>query len=254
MSKHHIFTKEQNEWMVEHATEYSYSKMVGPFNEMFGTDITENQLVNHGIYHLKLDKGTKKPHKFTKDQDEWIKSHLDDYTYADMVKPFNEYFGTDLTIYQIQDRAIKRLKLKKNDNFSRFKKGQRGNIHKPLPIGTERYDGFNLYVKIADENVPRTGPIRINKSNDPNWIRKDLLVWTEAENPLPDFSKGEMLIHLDKDKCNCDIDNLYLTTRKINFMLSKNHWHSDNPNITLAAIKWCEVYYAMKGANNGWET
>lgn len=253
MRKHkpkHEYTKEQDEWLIEHALVLPYSKMVKPFNEHFGTDLTEAQLIHHGIYHLKLDKGVTIPHRFTKEEDEWIKEHINDYKYSDMVNPFNEYFGTNLTIYQIQDRAIKKLKLRKNNRFSGYKKGQRGNPKKALPIGAERFDGFNLYIKIADDNVPRTGPIRINKANDPNWIRKDILVWTEAGNPEPDFDNNEMLIHLDRDKCNCELNNLYLTTRKINLMLSKNKWHSECPEITLAAIKWCELYYAMKGAKN----
>lgn len=34
--------------------------------------------------------------------------------------------------------------------------------------------------------------------------------------------------------------------RKINFMLSKNKWHSTNPDLTLAAIKYAELFYKLK--------
>lgn len=57
---------------------------------------------------------------------------------------------------------------------------------------------------------------------------------------------GHIIVHLDKDRTNDDIKNLYCVSRKVNFMLSKNRWHTTDPQLTLAAIKWCEHFYARK--------
>ena len=63
--------------------------------------------------------------------------------------------------------------------------------------------------------------------------------------------KGHMIVFLDKNRKNCDVGNLYCTTRAINFMMAKNKWYSSNPELTLAALKWCELFYAMKGEKDG---
>lgn len=55
-----------------------------------------------------------------------------------------------------------------------------------------------------------------------------------------------LIIFLDKDKTNFSPENLYCVDRKINFMLSKNKWHSTNPDLTLAAIKYAELFYKLK--------
>ena len=76
-----------------------------------------------------------------------------------------------------------------------------------------------------------------------NWVKKGKLVLEEAYGEIPD---DKLIIFLDKDHKNCNLSNLYVTDRKINFMMSKNNWHFENPELTLAALKWCELYYAIK--------
>lgn len=55
-----------------------------------------------------------------------------------------------------------------------------------------------------------------------------------------------MVIHLDGNKLNCDIDNLYCIPKKFRALMNKNHWYTDSREHTLTAIKWCELYYALR--------
>lgn len=182
---------------------------------------------------------------YTSEQDEWLRKNYDLYTWPDLTKLFNEKF--DRNLKSVSDHVLKTLRLKKTVNRGNCTKGTRRNTN-TLPIGSERFNGFDVYVKISDDinDCRAFNGHSPSKHKDSNWRRKDYIVWESAGNRLPADS-NEILIHLNKDKHDCDIDNLYLTTRTINFMMAKNGWYSENREQTLTAIKICELFYAIKG-------
>ncbi len=243
----HIYTKEEDEWLNHNFSSFdSYEDLLNHFNKQFKCSLKYHSIVSHcsKILNLHFDVF----HKFTIEEDEWIREHLDENSYGKLVKQFNFTFGTQLSYNSFTSHVLKQLKLKKTVNTGNVKKGERRctNI---LPIGSESFDGNNVYVKIAD-NINDCKDRRMpTKHKDPNWKRKDYIVWEEAGNRLPQDS-SEMLIHLNTDKYDCSIDNLYLTTRKINFMMAKNGWYSKNRDLTLTGIKWCELFYAIKEAKH----
>ena len=55
-----------------------------------------------------------------------------------------------------------------------------------------------------------------------------------------------MVCFLDGDNNNFDLNNLYPINRKISAIMSKNKWWTHSRNHTLAAIKWCELFYVLK--------
>ena len=182
-------------------------------------------------------------HKYSAEEDEWLKQNIDTGTWSELTKWFNEKFDTKIKC--ISDHALKRLHLKKSFNRGNAKKGERRNTN-TLPIGAERFNGQCVYVKIAN-NVNDCQNRRMpSKHEDTNWVRKDYLVWQQHGNRLPKDS-SEMLIHLNKDRQDCSIENLYLTTRSINLNLGKNGWHSTDRDVTLTAIKCLELMQALKG-------
>ena len=187
---------------------------------------------------------TLKDHRYTAEEDAWLRENLDRYTYPELTERFNILFGTK--IKSVSDRCIKRLGLHKAVNTGNLQKGDR--IAKTtLPVGSEVLRDGNLWVKVADAiNECRDGRMP-NKRNDPNWARKDEMVWTAEKGTIPD---GYLLIHLDMDARNCEIGNLYLISRKVNFMMAKNGWYQRDKELTLTAIKWCELFYTLKGAES----
>ena len=182
-------------------------------------------------------------HKYSAEEDEWLRQNIDTGTWSELTKWFNEKFDTKIKC--ISSHALKRLHLKKSFNRGDAKKGERLNTN-TLPIGTERFNGQCVYVKIANNVNDCQNRKMPSKHKDTNWVRKDYLVWQQRGNRLPKDS-SEMLIHLNKDKRDCSIENLYLTTRSINLNLAKNGWHSTERDVTLTAIKYCELMEALKG-------
>ena len=58
--------------------------------------------------------------------------------------------------------------------------------------------------------------------------------------------EGYNIIFLDGDRTNFDKNNLYAVNGKVLREMSKKKWWSTNPELTLAAIKWCELFYTIK--------
>ena len=184
-------------------------------------------------------------HLYTAEEDEWLLENYEKYTHPELVRLFNERYGTNMKS-GVTDHVLKTLRVHKKVNRGNCKKGER-RCTNTLPIGSERFDGLNMYIKIAD-NVNdcknRKMPL---KREDPNWMRLDYKVWQDHGMTLPKDS-SEMLVHLNKDKKDCSFENLYKTTRTINFMMAKNGWYSEDKEATLAGLKWCELFYTLKGA------
>lgn len=189
-------------------------------------------------------------HLYSAEEDDWIRKHIDDWDYPEMTRRFNALYGTN--IKSISDRAIRRLHLKKTVNRGNVKKGERRCVT-TLPIGSERFNGQDVYVKISDSVNDCKDRRMPCKHKDANWMRKDYIVWAAHGNAIPKDS-NEMLIHLNGDKLDCSIENLYLTSRKINLLMSKNKWFSTDRNITLAGLKWCEMFYAIRSCGERSET
>lgn len=185
-----------------------------------------------------------KDHRYTAEEDAWLRENLDRYTYPELTDQFNALFGTK--IKSVSDRCIKRLGLHKAVNTGNLQKGNR--ITKTtLPVGSEVLWNGNLWVKVADAINECRGDRMPNKRNDPNWERKDEMVWRAKKGAIP---KRYLLIHLDMDAKNCALDNLYLVNRKVNFMMAKNGWYQQDKELTLTAIKWCELFYTLKGTES----
>lgn len=76
---------------------------------------------------------------------------------------------------------------------------------------------------------------------------KRRVVWERLYGEIP---KDHCIINLDGDPMNCDPSNLYCMPIRFRPLLSKNNWWFGNAELTLAAIRWCELFYALKEYTN----
>ena len=136
--------------------------------------------------------------------------------------------------------------IRKTNEAVRFKQGHRLTDKQRLPIGTEvkRPNRQNhVYVKVSDNPVPHSGKsTEINNARWANYRRKCEIVWEQHNGTIP---PDGMIVFLDRDIYNFDPKNLYCINKKIHAMMCKNRWYSENPELTLTAIKWCELFIAI---------
>lgn len=174
--------------------------------------------------------------KWTEEQRKWLIDHYSHFdTIKEVTKNFNETFNKSRTESQITDMARKRLGLIRNKN-----KGTYGNRKKEeLPIGTIRKTKRQSYikVKVCDSKIKMNGYAR------PYWIPLQEKIYCDEYGDIP---KDYFICFLNGNTSDFSLDNLYPINRKISAYMSNMRWWTNSKNHTLVAIKYCELFYALK--------
>jgi len=176
-------------------------------------------------------------HKFTQDEDEFLKEHVCGRGNVELTEILNAHFGLNLGLNQIKaykknhklSSGLDGRFLPEHTPFNKGKKGTGGweptqfkDGNRPwnyLPVGTERINGDDYVdIKVADPN---------------KWKGKHILVWENANGPVP---KGSVVIFGDGNKRHFELDNLILVSRKQLVRLNQNHLIQNDANLTRTGI------------------
>lgn len=118
-------------------------------------------------------------------------------------------------------------------------KYEKKNEKEQCPIGTIRKTTNGVtYIKVKDSRLSFQSGYR-----EPYWLPIQKKIWQDHYGEVP---SGKIVIFLDGNHDNLDIENLYCIDRKISAVMAKNRWFTESREHTLTAIKWCELFYAMK--------
>ena len=215
------YTPEMEAFLYDHFALLSDKKMAEAFNERFGTELSWHQ-VRHFRRKHNIDGKHHQFHSeiFTDEIRKFMEENYIGTGYKEMALMIWHKFGKWYQPKQIRS-YYKNHKLNSGLKGDLFQKGQKprngakkgqwfpgcekgwfkkGN--KPVnhaPVGTERvreHSGY-VWVKIAEPN---------------RWRMKQLVVWEEAHGPIP---KGMMIYFKDRDRTNCELDNLMLVERRL---------------------------------------
>lgn len=209
------------------------SEIAELFNEKFGINLSLEQIKalkgNHKIRSGMRGKrtGIEPANKiFTDEMALFIKENCTGLRNDDLARMINGKFNTKVSAKQVgnykkrnnlrsgldmrfQKGIPSPLKGLKQSDFmtadqierskvTRFKAGNVPNNIKP--IGSERLNknGY-ISVKVTEDGPPRG-----------QWIQKQRAVWEQVNGPIP---KGHAIAFLDRDRTNCNINNLKLVTK-----------------------------------------
>ncbi len=178
---------------------------------------------------------------FLKEQEQWLcEKYFSFPSYAALTEQFNAAFGTEKSTDMIREKCTKRLGLKGMSNPTQYGKKPK----EQLPLGTIRKAQTGTYIKVR--MTPEFCNADITGYQKPYWLPLQEKIFREAKGDiLPD----QMVCFLNHNTEDFSIENLYPIDRKIAAIMSKNKWWSENPELTLAAIKWCELHYALQSVN-----
>lgn len=158
-------------------------------------------------------------HKYTKEQDNWLKENSKGVRYKDLANMFNKRFGVNLTHSQINKHCNKigypnkltgaplghnawnkGLKgVSSGGKQTQFKKGDIPPFTNPL--GSEYIDSHGyIKIKVKMDGIQRN-----------RWKLKHKYVW---ENTYGKIKSNEVIIFADGNRQNVELDNLLLLTRK----------------------------------------
>lgn len=221
------FTTEQDAWLQKnHHPEKFICLLTEEYNAFWG----ENRNVGTMKAHCKkigLLQSYGKP--FTAEQDAWLLKNSKSMSYKETTEKFNEIYSASRSPNVIKAHCCK--------IGARFKVDRSWMSN---PIGTETIRAGYVWVKVSDTPHKVLG----KTSGYENWRQKSHIVWEQHYGSLP--PDGYTIVFLDRNTQNCDIKNLYAVNNKVLREMSKKSWWSTDPELTLTAIKWCELHYTLK--------
>lgn len=227
MSKREAYLSEHDEWLKSNADLYkTWNDVADAFNNQFNANRKATNLKRHcNILGLR-----KSYHSYSDVEVQWLKDNIDKYPVEELLKRFNKEFSVNLTY----------------DGFLSFRyrcargiiKKDKGKFMKKVSVGEERVHGKYIYVKTKETDEKMDG----------DWRKlscelKQHIVWKEHYGEIPE---GHQIVFLNNNTHDCRIENLYCIPKKFLPYMMHNKWFSDNPEVTLTAIKWCELMYATR--------
>ena len=181
-------------------------------------------------------------HSYTAEQEEWLRKNIGRYTYTELASLFNGQFGANVSGSKLSDKCIKQIHIKRNKNTGLFTKerAHSGDVANMRKIGTERTRAGYVWIKLSHTYTPGK---KSNADMCKDWMPKHRYVYEQAHGKIPD---GWIVVFLDRDRCNFSPDNLYAVPRCVHVRMSANGWYTDNRELTLAAIKLCQLNMKLK--------
>ena len=171
---------------------------------------------------------------YTPEEDDFLRTHYDDYSWEKLTELLNATFGTSRKFRTVKCHCRETLKLP-----NKSKSSQDYATVPSYAIGTEKWENGYLWVKVNDVKGSR-------KDRGENWIQKQRLVWSQTYGEIPD---GYQIVFLDQNRMNFDIDNLYCLNQRAMIRMIRNDWFTNDRELTLTAIKLCELHLALNEVN-----
>lgn len=242
-----IITDSQKQFLIDNYNNMSVVKLHGLFNEKFGTEKTLRW-----VYYICNELGLRKHkvHKYSKEEDDFLRANSEKYRGPELLQIFNEKFGAELNLQTLYVHCSKNLKISIGPDDGKYKKG--GKPWDRVEGGREAY--ISLLKKGQSENWQRTvfkkgheshnkkelltevKRARKNKDGyevriktEDGWVLKQNYIWEKENGPIPE---GHLLVFADGDRLNFDISNLRCVSNRTFSRLVHNKW-LDNGNSDL---------------------
>ena len=225
-----------------------FKEVTAKVNEKFGRDLTEKQIRAH-CKTLGLRNGCKHGNPagysslFTKEEQEFIARNVRGRLTTDLTDMLNAEFGTSYTPRQIRTYK-KNHHLQSGVDCTFRATGRRFTLPKGTRIPGSEKGWFKKgqmphnHLEVGAKAVTKDGYIRVKIAEPNYWEFLHLLVWQEANGPIP---PDHNIIFLDNNKQNCSLENLYCIPKDEYGALQT--LRSDNPEITLTAATVVKLKY-----------
>ena len=232
MSQKVPWSGSEDAFLLAHYTEYgTYAEIAAAINAACGGSRTAEavKVRLRQKYRCGIGRSTGKP--YTAQEQEYILAHKSDMTLREIAEGLRRLTGREATPSAIGHYMTDVLGTSRFGRAGVICKGER--IGKVCEIGAEALNAAGyVLVKVAD-----TG-----KKSD--WKTKQQVVWEKRNGK----AAPGIVVFLNGNRKDFSEDNLYCVNRKTHAVMCRNKWYTDSREHTLAAIKWCELFYALKGA------
>lgn len=227
--KRHIYTKEQERWILEHAENSNAEQLKNAFNEKFNTSVTYNGMIQKR-QRMGIDKG-KPQRNYTQEEEYFLRVNRNKMPMKELHRKFCEKFS-EIKYYALKAK-VQRMGLMVDDVQKFNKIAERTRV----PIGSEHWYGGYTMIKVDDK---ATGTKKDRRSYKENWRPKHVWVWEQHHGKLP---PKHQVIFLDGNHENFSPENLMAIPLQYVMMMNRNGWIKGNAELTKTAVKLCQLHY-----------
>ena len=202
--------------------------------------------------------------RYPEEQQDFLRINAPVMSRKELTEQFNAKFGTNKT-----ERAIKSYCNARGFNSSNDGRFKDGNRSWQTGLSKEEFKSHytdesfsrltnnmieaNKTRKVGDEIVKRGLPYIVISDDysvpqDDRIMLKRRYIWEQAHGKIPET---HMILNLDGNPMNCELSNLACVPIKYRPLLNKNRWLGKSKDLTLAAVKWCELTYVLKDFREG---
>lgn len=217
--KHHEYTKCEIEWLKSQPKGISKTKLCDDFCKKFNCKMSYRSffdfLFENGIR-------TDKRHHYTKEENDFLIENVGKVAYKELTDLFNKKFNTNVSLVSLRSQCLTYLGIKQGFNPKN---------HLEVGVMRKSNTGFTRVKTTKEEYLDR----------NVRWKSLGRLIYEKHYGEIPDDC---VVIFLDGNNENFEPSNLYCITKSIHAVMASHKWFSDNRELTLAAIKWCELLYA----------
>lgn len=223
--------KEEDNWILNNYFKFeTIEELLKHYNNEFDRQRTLKGFSLHCQKRLKLKRFV----PYSDEENMWIIDNINNYTYEDLSKEFNKKFGRSTTSRAMQTYCHRKLNTGK-ENPALWSAANRKPIGHIITLS-----GGYIYVKVKDY-IPEHGVKRKVSEMYESLAR---VKWKEYHGR--EVPEDCQIIYLDSDKNNFSEDNLYCIKKKYLVYMIRNHWFSEIPEVTMTAIKYCELMYSLQ--------
>lgn len=192
------------------------------FNQTFNTNIIR-QNFSKKCKELEFARGNCQ--SYTQEEDDWLRKYANTVPYSQLAELFSLKFSRKVTGRGLNQHCTK--------------------------IGVFSENPYQFGNKIAwnkadllTERTEKRGNCVVVKT-ERGWINKARYIYEQAYGEIP---KKHQVVFLDNNNQNFELSNLYCIPTQYMLMMNRNHWFTSDRELTLTAIKLCELHYKINNA------
>lgn len=195
---------------------------------------------------------------WTEEEKQYLRDHVHGHSFKELSEGLKRDLGTERTEFACQNKCMKLgltngrdtrfggddwthwcEGISKEEFFQHFQDGYFEDVvSKRLSEANTKY----AYGDDVKKHGRRGEPLVKVDGNE--TYSKARFVWEQAHGKIPPKYR---VINLDRNVDNCNLDNLACIPCKYWCLMQRwNNWYAGDPELTKAAIKWCELFYALK--------
>ena len=216
-------------------------KLAKAFNAEFGRHC-EPKRISMYLRKMGIEPNIRAVHKYTEEERDWLRENVPELAVNEVARRFNERFGTNispgalkrygalyLNVKRTNEVTLKHRREMNREFFTRFHVGD---------ISVHIRGGRPTKVIMVGRDMAVDG------KNNARWMPYARYLWEQEHGPLPN---GYRLIPLNNDGADCRLENWCAIPSDVMALMARNQWYSTNPDVTMAAIKLCELARASNG-------